>query len=235
MHKVKTTHFWTRPAIGHCIIPVDCTWDEFKALRGRNFRRKLKKIERHLDRAGSWRITRLENDKIGSAVFERILDVEKMSWKEGWRTRIGMKIDPDLPMIWKAAQYTARTEPGFKWSVWLLELDGKTLAYCLFLQYKGVAFDVKTSYDARYKRFYPGVCINNAAINEMFKKREVRRIDFLTDLPFHRTWTSMCLPRVRVTMSRKGVSSTLMHASTKLVRFLGRGSPRQLKRTAKLF
>jgi len=230
--KGNKIYFCTKPAIGHCIIPIRCTWDEFKASRGRNFRRKFKKIERKLDRAGSWRIMCIENENNGSDAIKKILDVEKMSWKETWRTQMGVKIDPDLPMIWKAAQYTARTEPDFKWSAWFLELNGKTLAYCLFFQHKEVAFDVKTSYDERYKKFYPGVYVNNVAIRELFNRREVRNIDFLIDLPFHRIWTSKCLPRVRVMMSRKGVSSVIMCANSGLMEFLGIMIPRQLKRTA---
>lgn len=208
--KAHNIHFFTRPDIGHCIIPVEHTWDEYKTLRGRNFRRKFKKIERNLDRAGSWRITCVENRNKSSNAIKKILDVERMSWKAAWRTRMGLRMDKDLLMIWKGSLYTARTEPDFKWNVWFLELNDQTLAYSLVLQYKEVAFIIKTSYDERYKRFYPGVHVINAAIRGLFKKRQVRSIDFLMDLPFHRTWTSICLPRVRVMMAPKGVSSNIM-------------------------
>jgi hypothetical protein len=203
--KASRIYFSANLATGHCIISVDCSWDEFEASRGKNFRRRFKKIGRHLNKAGSWRITCVENGDKEIDVFERILDVERRSWKEGWRTQRGMEIDPDLPMIWEGAQYTARTEPDFKWSVWFLELNDQTLAYTLVLQYKEVAFVIKTSYDERYKKFYPGLYVNNVAIRELFNKRQVRNIDLLADLPFHRTWTSMCLPRARVMMWRKGL------------------------------
>ena len=196
--------------MSHCIIPVGCTWDDFKRLRGRNFRRRFKKIERNLDRVGSWRIIRVENGDKGSDAIKKILDVERMSWKEAWRTRKGIEIDQDLLMIWKGSQYTARIEPDFKWRAWFLELNDQTLAYSLVLQYKETAFIIKTSYDERYKRFFPGIYVNNAAIRELFNKRQVRKIDWLTDLPFHRNWTSICLPRVRVMMSRKSVLPTIM-------------------------
>jgi len=112
-------------------------------------------------------------------------------------------------MTWNGSRYTARTEPDFNWSVWFLEFNGQTWAYALILQYKETAFIVKTSYDERYRRFQPGIYINNAAIRELFNKRQVRKIDWLTDLPFHRNWTSMCLPRVGVKLSQKGVIPTI--------------------------
>jgi len=196
--------------MGHCIIPTGYTWAELRSSRGKNFRRKFKKIERHLDRAGSWKIIHVENGKKESGAIRKILDVERMSWKEAVRTRRGIETDQDLLMIWKGSQHMTRTEPDFKWSVCFLELNNQTLAYSLALQYKEAAFIVKTSYDKRYKKFYPGIYVNNAAIRELFNKRRIRKIDLLTDLPFHRTWTSRSLPRVKVMISRKSVLPTIM-------------------------
>jgi len=222
-------HFCTRSAMGHYIIPVDCTWDEFVASRGKYFAQRFRRMERHLDRAGSWRFICVENKDAGLDVFQQILDVESRSWKEAWRTQRGVKIDPDLLIIWKGSHNTATTQPDFKWSVWFLELNDRPLAYTLVLQYKGVAFFMKTSYDERHKRCSPGMYVLNAAIRGLFNKREVRNIDFLTDLPFERTWASLCLPRVRVMMSRKGISSIIMRANSKLVEFLRVVRPRQLE------
>ena len=213
--KGNQVYLLTKPTEGHCIIPIESTWDEFERLRGRNFLKKFRKMERHLDQTGPWKISCIKNGE-ESDVLRRVLDIEKMSWKESWRTQTGMKVDQDLLMICKAAQYTARTEPDFKWSVWFLEFNDQPLAYTLVLQYKKVAFIMKTSYNQRYKRYYPGIYILNEVIRELFRKREVRTIDFLTDLPFHRTWTSTCLPRVRVVMSQKGASSIILSAITKL-------------------
>jgi hypothetical protein len=191
--------------MGHRIIPVRCTWAEFEKLKGKKFRNEFKSIERKLNQAGSWRILCIENGNKGSDAIKKILDVERMSWKEGWRSQLGIEIDPDLIMMWEGSQYMVKTEPDFKLSVWLLELNGQTLAYVLFPQYKEVAYLAKTSYDERYKKFYPGIYVINAAIRELFNKRQARHIDFLTDLAFMETWTSICLPRVRVMISQKGI------------------------------
>lgn len=201
----KGIHFCTIPTMGHRIIPVKCTWDEFKKSKGKKFRCEFRSIERKLDRAGSWRIVYVENGNSESDAFERILNVERMSWKEARRTQVGTKSDEALLVTWNGAQCTATTELDFKWRVWFLELSGQTVAYALVLQYKETAFIVKTSYNARYKRFYPGIYVNNAAIRELFNKRKVKTIDFLTDLPFERKWASLCLPRVRILMSRNSV------------------------------
>lgn len=192
------------PAMGHRVLPVRGTWAEFETFRGRNFRRKFKGIKRNLDRFGSWKISCAENGKEEFDVVKKIFDIEKMSWKEERRDHSGKK-DIDLLMILGASQHMVEIEPSFKWDVWFLELDNQAIAYGLFIEYKGVSYCVKTSYDRRYKRLYPGIYVINAALCEFFNKHQIREIDFLTDLPFHETWTPLCSPRVKIVMARSSV------------------------------
>jgi hypothetical protein len=208
--KTSKIYFYIKQETGRRILPVQCTWAEFETLKGRNFRRKFKRIERNLDRLGPWRITCAENGKQEFDVIKKILEIDKMSWKEELRTQRGIKIDSDLMMIWNGAQYMAQNEPDFKWSVWFLELNDQKLAHILIFQYQNVAYFAKTSYDERYKKFAPGLYVQNAAIRDLFNKSQVRRIDFLTALPYHETWTSLCLPRVRIIMSHKSVLPTMI-------------------------
>jgi len=200
----KRLALFATPAKGHRILPVKGTWAEFEAFRGRNFRRKFKGMERNLDRCGSWRISCIENGKEEFNVVKKIFDIEKMSWKEELRVRTGKK-DTDLLIFLEGSQHMVKIEPGFKWNVWFLELNDQAIAYSLFIEYKGVSYCVKTSYDRRRKRLYPGIYVLNAALCEFFNKHQIREIDFLTDLPFQETWTSLCSPRVRIMMARSSV------------------------------
>jgi CelD/BcsL family acetyltransferase involved in cellulose biosynthesis len=198
--KANRIHLRTSSEMGHRVLPVNCTWNEFESMRGKNFRNQFKKTKRKLDQAGSWKITCSSASEVTYAV-RKILDVEKTSWKEAWRIQRNEKTDTDLMTIIKAMQHTAEIEPSFKWNVWFLELSKQTLAYLLVLRYKEVAFLTKTSYNERYRRFYPGQYLRNSVIRELFNNRQVKSIDFLTDLSHHRTWTSICLPRVGVTLA----------------------------------
>jgi len=204
--KAKSISFFTIPAIGHMIIPVNRTWDEFRNSRTRNFRKKFKKIEQNLSQAGLWKITSAEKGSNQLGVVEKIFDVEKMSWKEEWRVRAGKK-DTDLLIILAGSQHMAEIEPSFKWDVWFLELNNQTLAYWLVIQYKEVAYLAKTSYDKRYEGFSPGICVLNAVIRELFNG-PTKKVDFLTELPFMKIWTDLRMPRVRVVMSK---SSALLN------------------------
>jgi len=102
----------------------------------------------------------------------------------------------------RAAQQVAKIEPSFKWNVWFLEFKGKALSYILEIEFKDVAYLVQTSYDEQYKKLYPGIAIQNAAIQEIFNRTQNKYIDFLSDFPFHQIWTNKCLSRVKVQLTK---------------------------------
>jgi hypothetical protein len=220
--EAKGIRFRIDSEMGHRILPVRCSWTEFEAMRGRNFRKKFRKTKRKLNRAGSWKITYTVGNE-ETSVIEKILDVEKTSWKEAWRIQRGEKVDQDLITILKASQQTAKIEPGFKWNVWFLELNNQTLAYYLVLKYKDDAFLTKSSYNERYRALYPGQYLRNSVIHELFNEKQVKNIDFLSDLPHHRTWTSLCLSRIRITLT-KGLLPNISQSA--LARDLLTGSAR---------
>jgi hypothetical protein len=126
----------------------------------------------------------------------------------------GDNVDEDLVTFIEASKCAVAIEPSFKWEVWFLELNSQTLAYLLVLQYKGVAYLTKTSYDQQYKAFYPGQYLRKAVICELFNERQVKTIDFLTDLPHHLTWTPICKRRVRVAMAKGVIPSLVQSAFT---------------------
>ena len=186
----------------HSVIPVNESWEKFIKSR-RNFRRRLRKIEKSLNKLGIWRIRVFGNEEIDRSVLDGILEIESKSWKQIWRIKKRITEDYDLSMILNGAMETSEQDENFKWQVWFLEVDGLNIAYSLVLIFKQTAYIVKTSYDKNYRKYYPGIFINNAAIQDLFRSGNIKVIDWLTDLEFHRNWTSLSLPRVKVLISRR--------------------------------
>jgi hypothetical protein len=191
----------------HTILQAKGTWDEFRATRGRNFRKYFKGLERRLDQAGSWRIIRVSCDGRDPSAIERICSVERMSWKNASGKG---SANEDLSMTLRGSSRTAASEPNFKPWACFLELNGVTLAYCLVLEYKAIAVLSNTSFDERLRGLYPGTYVVNESIRQLFNEGRVKTIDFATDIPFHRRWSSTCLSRVRVTMCRGKVLPVIL-------------------------
>ena len=183
--------------MGNNVIQINGDWTQYESLRGRNFKKQFRRLKNCFDHAGSWKIVCTQGNN-PVEVIQRILDVERLSWKEKCRALRSETLDPSLMFDLEAAQHTARIEPSFTWKVYFLNLNERILAYVLVFQYKETAFLVKTSYDERYKKLSPGSFLQYFVVREFFGTMAVKSIDFVTDLEYHRRWTSTCLPRIRI-------------------------------------
>jgi hypothetical protein len=199
--KLKKIRLRTTPEIGRRIISITSTWTEFEALRKGKFRKELKRRERNLNKAGSWTTICVEGNEEPD-IIKKIINVERKSWKEKRRVQSGSGPDSTLLVVLKAAQRLSKIEPSFKWNTWFMELNGITIAYTIVIEYKEIAYIVKTSYDENYKRLYPGIVTQNSTIQRLFTQGQRRHIDFISDLPYQKTWTSKCLPRVKVRLTK---------------------------------
>jgi len=147
---------------------------------------------------------------VGANIVERILKVEGKSWKEKYYTKRNAS-DWTLRLLLNASQLQTRTDPSFRWSVWFLTLNGKTIAYQLANEYKEVAYFLKTSYDEQYQALSPGAFIINTAIHELFDKKQNKHIDFLTDFPYLQTWSKKCVLRITITLTKGNISNVLQY------------------------
>jgi CelD/BcsL family acetyltransferase involved in cellulose biosynthesis len=189
--------------LNHNIIPVNRTWNDFQKWQGKNFRHRFKQIERRLSSAGQWQILLFENKDHEQEVIQKIMDIEKTSWKQNWRLQHHALVDESLMKFWwEGSSLAIRTYPNLKRSTWFLELNGYAIAYSLVFQYKGTAYVGKTSYNNQYRKIYPGIYINNAAIQNIFNCGRIKTIDFMTNLPFQEIWKSKNLLRSRLLLCK---------------------------------
>ncbi len=194
--------------MGRRIIPIKSKWIEYEASLPRKFRKDLRRTERNLNKTGLWTVIHVEGNEQAD-ITKKIYCIEKRSWKETWRNQRGEN-DWILVSVIEAAQQQSRMVSNFKWGSWFLELEGKTIAYTLVIKYKEVAYFVKTSFDEQYKRFYPGIIVQNSAIRQIFIEQKNEYIDFLSDLSYLQEWTNDCLPRFSIQLT-KGAIPTMIH------------------------
>jgi CelD/BcsL family acetyltransferase involved in cellulose biosynthesis len=187
--------------INHCVILVNCSWQDFQKSLSSNQRRKLNQTQRRLSSIGQWKITFTEttnDDQAANETLNKIHVVEKNSWKENWRFQNGESQDRDLEGMWKTSRVLTKTNPDFKTMIWMLELNNNPVAYTLAIWFKDTALLAKTAYSNKYARLSLGVYLIHAVIQDLFNKNGVQKIDFMTDLPFMKTWHPTIVSRVRL-------------------------------------
>ncbi|MGA2973266.1 MAG: GNAT family N-acetyltransferase [Candidatus Bathyarchaeia archaeon] len=215
--------------LGHRLVPIYPSWDAFLSSQRHDFRSAggelvylkhqssvdINRMKRNLNRAGPWRVHYVDDLGKEPDEVQRIHAVEKLSWKEEWRRQRGVT-DEDLRAIIKGSIHASASEPSFKCRVCFLELNGQTIAYALIMEYGKLAYCTKTSFAEEYRKLSPGAFIVNESIRALCDNGQVREMDFLTDLPFHKKWPSTMAMRVSVVVSRSRlyrVFSRMLHAS----------------------
>lgn len=195
-----------REFLGQSILPLQSSWSEFSKSRGKKLLQDIRRTERRLGQNGQWRCHRFEGPDRAHEAFEQIMRIERSSWKQISRSRRRKGRDMELLMLWEGAQRTSKAVPSFRWHVWFLEVNDRMVAYALFFRYKDTAFAVKTSYDREFAKYGVGIYLMNVAIRKLFEEGQVKKIDFISDVPFTKTWTSLRLRRIHFLItSRTGI------------------------------
>jgi hypothetical protein len=209
--------------LGHRLVPIYPSWDAFLSSQKHGFRSAggelvylkhqslvdVNRMKRNLSRAGTWRIDYVDDLGKEPDEVQRIYAVEKLSWKEKWRRHRGLA-EEDLHVKIQGSIHASASEPSFKCSVCFLELNGQTIAYALIMEYGKLAYCAKTSFAEEYRRLSPGVFVVNESIHALCDQGQVREMDFLTDLPFHKRWPCTIAMRVRVVVSRSSLYRVYM-------------------------
>lgn len=206
LNKIQVKKF---PAIGRRIIPINITWSEYTKKLGTKFRSKIRRNEKKLDEIGSWKLF-CDLGKDFSENVEKILEVEKNSWKAEMRKKEGQSTDNDIMVVLKASK-KMQNEPKFKCKIWYITIGQKIITYCLVIEYLNCGYLVKTSYDEQYKKAYPGFFLQNAVVQNLFNTDGIEQIDFLSNLSYLKAWAKECVPRVRMILF-KGRTSTIIHS-----------------------
>lgn len=205
-------HMETKPEMGRRILHIKSEWTEYEASLPRKYRKEMRRTERNLSKVGLWSVRHIDGRNRKEELIKKIDSIEKRSWKEVWRNQEG-EDDWILRSVIEAAGQQSKITENFEWGSWFLELEGKNVAYTLVIKYKQVSYFVKTSYDEQFKKFYPGIVIQNFAIHQQFIEQN-EHIDFLSDLSYLKEWTNDCLPRISIQLT-KGAMHSMIHCLLK--------------------
>lgn len=196
----------------HCVIPVDCSWEEYQSRKGR--RRKIRQIECKLDQVAPWEVEYFEEINRETEVLANILEIERNSWKESLNNDLRNVNIEQLLMALEGSSIVSKDISDFRCSAWFLTFNQKPAAYTLAIRYKGTGFIVKTAYDKKYSKTYVGKYINHVAIRDMFKEGGIRTIDFMAAYPFMSFWTSSSMDHVGLSVWKGKIAGLVQEMSS---------------------
>ena len=197
--RMRRMGVWSSRTSSHAVIQVSSDWPSYQASLGSWFVRGVMKSKRRLEREGRLKITSGVVDN--QAVIDEILEVDRHSWKEGWRkgkgkTAEGTTEEGTDEMLETFLNYYQHSPPsGMVPRFWIMELDGRPISFSVVSVMGKVAYLGKTSYDLRYAHFSPGTVLLARVFQDLFESEKVSRMDFFTMQDYQRHWQPKELTR----------------------------------------
>jgi hypothetical protein len=168
------------------VASLDGGIDGFLSRRSRNFRKALRQALRTAEAdAITFESVKVTTEDDGEALYERILTVERKSWKSREGVGIdagGMKEFYRLMIRRLAAQGRQRT--------WFARQAGEDVAYVLGAVFDGEYRGLQFSYDDRLERYSLGTLCQYHQIVELCAEG-VTRYDLGSDMEYKRRWAEI--------------------------------------------
>ena len=189
---------------GQAIIQTKNTLDFFKRSLGRKTVKEFRRISKKIDRTGSWKISCFG---MNCSSIQKIREIERLSWKTNLRGKQWATKNLGLECIINGAQVKSKCTASFDSEVWILNINEVPTAYVIAAKRNKTLFLLKTSFDLRFKEFWPGKFLINNLIERVFTDKIFDNIDFITNLHFVQTWKPLVKKRATVRILRKSLLS----------------------------
>jgi len=205
------------PVVGAPITAVDGDFEEFWGSRSRNLRKQVGKMWRHAERQGPIAVSVSRPSDDPDHWSQRVMEVAARSWKakEGSSLAQG----PDQAFYPEALrQYLPRGMAR----IYMLSLGGRDIAYYLGFIWGETFFNLKTDYRSDFADYSPGIILLKPLMEHCFADPEVRRVNFLTTLPFNIRWATEVEPLRDLSVAGRGLRAKAIWRAGSLRQALSR-------------
>lgn len=199
------------------IIDTRQPFPELIASCSKNLRASLRKSQKRLEESGGMRIVRDDlppgHGTAGNggvtAAYEAFLAIEASGWKGKAETGSAIGLDPVARGFYAAL--LAQRSADFSPEVALLARGSTPIAAQFSVCVNGCRHVLKVGYDESESRFSPGQVLM-AGVLEAASGGMLKRLDLVTNEPWHRAWRPLPEPAFRVVMFRRRWRASLYRA-----------------------
>jgi len=138
-------------------------WNQFSSKTRYNFRREAQKLKHS--------VTCFAEKESVPGFLEKAHEISKRSWQ---RKRLGLRIGNTLE---ERSFYEFLASQGALRS-YVLELDGRPLAFGVGVQWKGCFILEETAYDSTYSSYSPGTVLLFRILQDLIARDTPRLVDF---------------------------------------------------------
>ncbi|OGS35284.1 MAG: hypothetical protein A2293_15015 [Elusimicrobia bacterium RIFOXYB2_FULL_49_7] len=188
-------------------IKIQTDWETFMSSRTRKFRKAIRNKMNRIKKCGTYDIKIVDKIDGDNNVLEHIFAISKNSWKADYDKDI---VSSDNNMrFFTALSKTAARKGWLK--IWLLNVNGKPVAYEYHLAYKGRLHALRSDYDRNYRLSSPGSILDLHIVENAFSG-QVTEYDMCGSSDFYKlNWTSDIREHARVLIFRDTVYGRMLY------------------------
>lgn len=165
-------------------LPIQGSFDQYRASLSGNFRSNLNKAAKKLGKLPNVTTEFLSGAAASPELLPRFMEVEARSWKGAEGTAI--LSSPELVAFY---QTLTRRLAAAGWLEWhLLNVGERTIAANLAVRFNSTVVVWKLGYDAEYAKCSPGNMLFEHLVKHAYDSGNISEINLLTDYAWYKQW-----------------------------------------------
>ena len=208
-------HAHVRHVFDNAVVPVVPGWEAYMKALSPRFAKSLRAQERRLANKGEVKFVEFPRDTDVGRLYQEILDVEERSWK--WNVGVSLNSVAFNDFYRVFAEKTLKN--GWV-RLWMMQVNGRNVAYDYIVDYHGQVASLKTSYDDAFRNCGPGNLLTWHEFQRFFEDG-TREISLLWgDMSNKERWMTRLEPHVELTVWRDGFRGSLLDAAEQRTPFM---------------
>ncbi len=190
-------------------LAIDGTWEAFYDSRSQRFKKTVRNIQNRLERLGAVSIEEHRSVDVDGDLFAEMIDLTARSWKADQGVAIAT-----MPRMREFFRELTRCASARGWlNLWLLRLDGRSIAMEYQLQAGGVVHALRADYDMAHAAASPGSVLNFEIARTLFQRGGIHEYDMGPGRNEYKLrWATGSRETVDLEVYRRGIYPRLLHA-----------------------
>jgi CelD/BcsL family acetyltransferase involved in cellulose biosynthesis len=159
--------FLIRPSLNSPFLRVDADWETFYGKTTQRLKKRLRNNRNRIEKLGAVTVEDCAESGVDQLPLE---DVFSVGWKS-WKSEIGKCISctPENRTFFSELGSSARAQGWL--SLWILRVNGKSIAFEYHLKYKGVVHALRSEFDEEYSRYSPGSVLDSHIVRHVIENK----------------------------------------------------------------
>jgi len=188
-------------------VKIDKSWNVYYEGLSKKFQKYLRYKTNKASRKGGFEIKKIENLSNNREILQKISEISKNSWKG--KIKRDIACTPTNQLFFERLTRIAESKGWL--NIWLLEINGQTVAYEYKLHYKNSVCGMRSDFDEKYDDISPGAVLRLGVLKNAFEDN-LKEFDMgAGEQLYKKNWTDDTREHARVLVYKKDLLGYILY------------------------